>query len=193
MRKVIIIVFLLVLCGCVSNQSKYSAYEHYDLSDYSHKVFLYTRDTSGAWYDIDTEKYAIAVLKKNGFHEGIFYEVGEKDYILLDSFDGAPDVYDKEDYTLLYKDKIYLVRSTSIYEYTLDKEKTKKRDLEFDYASIINTYKNVDSSDFLYGINIDKVDDNYIYLRNVHIHDVDNIKLYIKCSLKDYKCEEYNN
>lgn len=186
--------FLLVLCGCVHNQHEYADYEHYDLANYNHKKFEYVRDTSGHWYDIKTEKYAIAVISEGGFREGLLYELDEKDYILLDSFDGAPDEFDKENSTLLYKDKIYIRRWTALYEYILDRENTKKRNLEFDYTSIINNYKEykeLNCSDFVYGISIDKVDDDYIYLSNVRFHCVENLILNLKCSLSSYKCEEY--
>lgn len=189
----IILMSLFILCGCEFNKSEYSNYEHYNLSDYPHKEFLYTRDDTGPWYDIQTEKYAIAVLNKNGFKEGIFYEVEDQDYILLDRFDGSPDEYDIEYYTQLYKDKIYIVRGLSMYEFTLDKENTKRRDLQFDYSNILDNYKpykEVNCSDYVFGFRIDNIDDDYIYFRNVQIRCVDNLIFHIKCSLTDLKCEE---
>ncbi len=44
---------------------------------------------------------------------------------------------------------------------------------------------------FLYGHKIDHVDNDYIYFNGVHIHNVENSDITIKCSLENYKCEEY--
>lgn len=198
MKKVLIVFFLvIILCGCGSKDNKYKNYDHYDLSRYNYKPINYTRDKTGPWHDIVEENYAVAVLvedyeKVEGYEEGLLYKVGENDYILLDSFLGCETCYNIDGYNYLYKDKLYVKRETiGIYEYTLNKEKTEKKKLEFNYDLIFDNYKELNPTKYLTGYKIDEVNDEYIFFKGAYIYNIPNIKINMKCSLKDLICEEY--
>ena len=196
MKRVLLLLLLFILCGCTS-KDKYDSYEHYDLRDYNHKVFSYLRvqeKTDRSEEIVENEKYAVSLLtprdqenKVMGYEEGLLYEIAANNYILLDSFSGSDKERQMEEYTQLYKDKLYIIRGESIYEYTLDKENTKRKELKFDYSSILKI--NEKNYLTLRGNGIKKIDDNYIIFGNFRVSNVK--KIDIKCSLKDYKCEEY--
>lgn len=199
MKKLLIIfVAIIMLSGC--GKDKYADFEHYDLAKYSHKVYTYTRDPDAAWYDLGNENYAVSSLSLDddnvlGYMEGLFYEVGNNDYILLDSFMGCNNCYNYDIYTYLYNDKLYIVRNSglSIYEYTLNKENTTKRELKFNYDLIFDNYKELNPERVLIGNKIDSVDDKYIYFKDVYFYNISNLAMNIKCSLDDLKCEEYKD
>ncbi len=52
MKKIIIVISALFICGCSLLKDEYAKYEHYDLKNYSHKVFTFVRDNNEPPYDI---------------------------------------------------------------------------------------------------------------------------------------------
>ncbi len=196
MKKILFLLLLFILCGC-TYKDEYDSYEHYDLRNYNHKIYSYLRvqeKTNNIEEIVENEKYAVSLLiprdqkEVMGYEEGILYEVASNDYILLDSFSGDDKAYQMDIYTRIYKDKLYILRSSNLYEYTLDKENTKKRELKFDYSSILKI--NEKNYLTLFGRGIKNIDDDYIYFEDVYISNLEYID--IKCSLKNNKCEEYN-
>lgn len=201
MKKIILLLLIGFLCGCSLTNDPYKDFEHYDLSKYKHREFLYSRDTTGPWYDNISENYAISLLIPKGeeanalgFDEGLFYQVDDNDYILIDRYYGDDSSYNSDLYTYYYKDKIYILRDVYFCEYTLNRENTIKNEITFDYSSVQDKYCTIDSDPCnIYGRQISKIDDEYVYFREVSIRHVDNLKFDLKCSLKDYICEEYTN
>lgn len=197
-NKILILLFISIIClsGC-GTKDKYEGYEHYDLKDYDYEIYSYTRNPKGSWNELDIENYAVAFLiprnNKNesmAYDEGLFYEISENQFILIDKFSGDINSYNNPKYTLLYKDKIYIVRGLSIYEYTLNRENTSKRKLEFNYDAILEEYNDTEHLYYVSGHKIDKVDDEYIYFSNISIHNSNVHDINVQCSLKDYKCVE---
>ena len=86
MKKLFIILMLvLVVCGC-SNSSKKGTFKHYDLKDKDLNPYSYIyEDGSSDLYVLAdmTGKDSLAVMT------GLFYKVGEDDYILLDTFESS--------------------------------------------------------------------------------------------------------
>ena len=198
MKKTMLVLLVLLMCGC-SSKDKYKDFEHYDLSEFYYKEYIFPRENEGIWNETEIEKYAIASLDPKGSEveghtDGLLYRVSENDYILLDSFIGLGDSSSllAGSGVLQYEDKIYVVRGLMVKEFTLDREKTKVRELseKFDYNSIVNKYAPGNITAHLYGHKIEKVDDDYIYFGGISIFHTDENNIEIKCSLNDYKCEE---
>lgn len=194
-----VILSVLLLSACNLNEDKYSDYEHYNLTNYNHKEYAYLRNFDGTSSEMKYERYAVAVLVPKYrvnelpgmIKEGLLYEVGKNDYILLDSYDSYDDLYDSIYHTLFYKDKLYIVRDYIIYEYVLNKENTEVKELEFDVKEIVDEERVI--KEFSY---IEKVDDEYIYLKGRirWFNDGESVGdsgyINIKCSLNNYKCVE---
>ena len=201
MNKTKILLFyfiaILIVSGCNSNieeEDKYANFEHYDLRNYSHTIYTYIRNSNGNQNDLDVEHYAISVLspigqEMEGYMNGLLYEVGGNDYILLYSFLGEKEARSND--IIMYKDKIYTSNlSALIIEYTLDKENTKRKELIFDVSNIL------DAEILNYSIDrIVDVDDENIYLNSrisgyngdILVADLRDVSL--KCSLENYVCE----
>lgn len=201
MKKIFLnLICILLLCGCSTSKDEYSNYKHYDLTGYNHEIYSYLRRTNDTDNSLVKEVYAVSILTSAnqeevlGYDEGVFYQVGKNDYILLDSFSSrSNDKYNKKEYTLLYKNKLYIIRNNSniVFEYELNRENPKRKDLSFDLSEIMKA--EILMSDIY---RIEDVDDEYIYFigsirgYNGDIPVDDRRGVQMKCSLKDYKCVE---
>lgn len=171
MKKILVISIICILCFCGCNkQDKYEGFEHYDLLD---------RDTTSMSYSFyndnnQKETYIVTDITPKNSEEiinGLFYEVGENDYILIDSFsscNNSADYKSKAD-NYFYNNKLYIIRCSGgiVYEYTLNGENTAKKDLSSQIG--------------IYNASIVDIKDGYIYIEGKDKK--------IKCSQETYECK----
>ena len=173
---------ILFLTGC-SEEELYADYEHYDL-----------KGKEVQYYEcLDDERvkrtYAVADITPEEYESklrGLFYQVDENDYILLDKIDlHYYDEGNSRTYNAMYDNKLYVLgepESEDIYGdvivYTLNREEFTIKELDFDFSSL------PDSIDLSF-LRIKNVDSNYIYFYNSYMID----DTYVKCSLENYICE----
>lgn len=187
MKKIILtyILILILLCGCSFNdeyqeKNKYEDFEHYDLRDKMGTNELSTYTYNGAKYytaDITPPRYEMNI-------SGIFYQVSFDDYILLD------EIEYRDIRGFQYKDKLYVKYCiyNCFYEFTLNREKTSKKEMNFNYSNI---------SDSLYLREIQDMDDKYFYFAAEARESGENRKydwgepLNVRCSVETYNCELY--
>lgn len=183
MKKVILLsLFLLCLGGC-GGKKLYADYEHYDLKGKEVQYYECLDD------EHIKRTYAVADITPENYESklrGLFYQVGEDDYILLDKIDLY--YYDEghsRSYNAMYDNKLYVLgepESEDIYGdvivYTLNREDFTIKEIDFDFSSL------PDKVDLAYR-KIKNVDNSYIYFYSAFMNDDD----YVKCSLEDYKCE----
>lgn len=131
---------MLLLTGC-GKEELYADYEHYDLKD---KVVQY-------YECLDDEHiirtYAIADITPDPYEShirGLFYQVGEEDFILLDTIE-LPyyEEQDSRSYNTIYNNKLYvhgISKSKDVkgdlLEYTLNNEKIILKGIDFQYPSL---------------------------------------------------------
>lgn len=173
MKKLFIILMLvLVVCGC-SNSSKKGTFKHYDLKDKDLNPYSYIyEDGSSDLYVLAdmTSKDSLAVMT------GLFYKVGEDDYILLDTFESSQtEAYVKNSIYSFVFDKLYGIGNgdtPSSFIYELDRENSKMIDVDFKYNDkkiIPSSIKDVDGNKIVFSVYND--DNKYV------------------CNLSNYKCE----
>ena len=113
-------------------------------------------------------------------YNNILFSNKDKYYLLetIDKCDASTYIKDNNIY-------IHCIgKSGDILKYTINKYEVTKQVLDFDYKQVNNISR--------IHITIDKLDDDYIYLRSVvKIDDSKNTKDTIKCSLETRKCEYY--
>lgn len=182
----VFIIFCILLSGCGSN-NKYKNYKHYDLSNEETNSYTFH-------YDEGDQTYALAMIP-NGetINTGIYYKIDENDYILLSEIESCGEsesVLLGNNYNLFYKGKdnkakLFVNRcmGKSLYEYILDGSNIKKKELKYDTSSITNSALD------LYISEIEKVDKNNIYYKATFDNPTPT-KINIKCSLKNYRCEQ---
>ena len=179
-----ITVILLTIYSYKHVEDNYSSYEHYDLTDENAYIYTFHHDDGKRTYAISD----ITPAEYETYREGIFYQVKEDDYILIEKFDtpvrtikeGNHLTYSQVNYFYTNKkleDKLITLRPFNyVVEYTLAKEKIEKKELIFDY-------KNIEK--YISFSRIEKIDDEYIYFI---AFNKANEEINIKCSLKDYIC-----
>ena len=176
MKKLILTILLccslvILTNGCKKEEDNY---EHYNLLTNEDTTY-YNMATPEGW----SQNYAIANITpeySEGFEYGLFYELKDDDYILLEKFN---DKIGSE----LYDNKLYILYGHKIYEYSLNREKVDKKKLDFQY------YKSISPA------TLHNIENDYIYIyaltdddNNEHI-----ININLRCSLKDLKCETYED
>ncbi len=176
MKKLILTILLccslLILTnGCKKEEDNY---KHYNLLTYK-DIIYYNMANSEGW----SQNYAIANITpehSEGFEYGLFYELDDDDYILLEKFNDKVA-------SALYNNKLYILYGYKIYEYNLNREKIDKNKLEFKYYKSISpeTLRSIEN-DYIYFNAITDDDENK------HIINID-----LKCSLKDLECEPYED
>lgn len=192
-KALVILTICGALCDC-KKEENYKDYEHYDLKDKEKIVFKYMEE------DGTLQEYAMSDITEGepimAYHEGLFYKLNDSDYILLDSlYNNIDPSYaykgQTKQYTYFYDNKIYVKRSfigLLLIEYTLNKEKTEKKEISFDVSKIVN------SDWHLYCKDIRNIEKNTIIFDECSVRDEDTIydnqTFELKCSLEDYKCEE---
>lgn len=181
MKKIIpLCITLLVLTGC-GKEELYTDYEHYNLADKEVQLYQYLDNE----HILNT--YAIADITPDPYEShirGLFYQVGEEDFILLDKIDLYYYIEDdSRSYNAIFNNKLYVMGDTGedglVTEYTLNHEKISKKGLNFQIPSSDNHYYIPQK--------IVKVDINNIYFEGPHYDDL------TKCSLEDYNCEYVEN
>lgn len=177
----IVLISVIFLSGC-SFKNTYDEFEHYSLEEMEYITYTYT-DESGV-----KSVYAVADLTESdkeyldGGVDGLFYKVGDDDYILIDriSKNGGSGFDTKNTY--FCGNTLYIKRGNSISyleKYTLDKENTFKEELTFNTSNISQNMVG-----FSY---IEKVKENYIFLVGYIYHEEGNVN--IKCNLENLVCE----
>lgn len=172
MKKTTLLLILCILCFCgCTKQDKYDSFEHYDLLDKD------TTSTNYSFYNDNNQKetYIVTNITPENSEEiinGLFYKVGDNDYILIDSFSSCnnPNGHKSEKHNYFYNNKLYIIRCSggTVYEYTLNREETTKKDLS--------------SQIVLYNASIIDIKNGYIYIEGKDKN--------IKCSQKTYECSE---
>lgn len=188
-------IIFLILFGCVfltGCGDKYKNFEHYDLKKLNANSYTFH-------YDNKDDIYAVADITniKNdmGGIVGLFYKINDGDYILLDEIENCGNtdsdyiLSNAVNYFYQRKDnnqaKLYTSRCVGanlLYEYTLEKEKISKKQLEFDYLDITKDADTISSSRIL------KVEDNYIYF-DVSLNSA-RTQVDIKCDFSSMKCSK---
>ena len=177
MKKLsIILIIILLFSGC---NNKYDNFEYYDLTNYKKLTFKYVENFEENIYvlaDITPKNYEMKLY-------GLFYKISDNDYILLDKIENG-SLSEQENYFINNKLYVNACNSSCHFEYTLLKDKTTKKELNFDYSSVGKQIRMYYPT---------KVEDNYIYYYSVMYDSTINLdywgKEYIlKCSLENYKC-----
>ena len=183
MKKLILMsIMLLCLTGC-NNEELYADYEHYDLKDKELQYYNCLDD------EHIKRTYVVADITPENYESklrGLYYQVDEDDYILLDKIDLY--YYDEghsRTYNAMYDNKLYVLGRPesedidgSVIVYTLNREEFSITGLDFDFSSLPD---NIDRA----SQRIKNVDNNYIYFNNYSME----ANAYVKCSLKDYTCK----
>lgn len=176
-RVLLIFISLIILCGC-NDKSKndFSNYEHYNLNG---KDVIYHKyiDNNNL-----THRYAIADITPDAYEisqYGLFYQISADDYILIDRIESTEK---KENISIFYENKLYVIsmgENPGNFEYTLNREKLEKKELNFKFSKGFLTR------------NIEKVKEDEIYYYALSNDDLTGNSTYIelKCSLSTYKCE----
>lgn len=187
MKKLLLVVVVMFLCGCGSDvNNDYASYKLYELK--SSDIVSYTYNMG---YN-NNVTYALADISEGeGFTTGLFYQVDENDYILLEEIESCGDenAHESSLYNVFNNDKLYTVRclGASINEYTLNGTEVQKKELKFDESKVLETLEKDESPHYLESHKIDRVDVDYIYFEAVIHNGPSNVK--VKCSFKDNKCE----
>ena len=171
----LLIFFLLTGCGKSDN---YASFKHYSLEGKDKiNIYYYGRDK-------EHNTYIFTNIESNDFtsYNGLFYKVGDNDYILLDKVEtcGDKDNYKRKEVAYFYDDKLYyaLDCKNELYEYKLDGADTKK----------INFLEKTDYD--IFSLSIQDVDSRYIYLRGREHFELDDREFKnFKCDRSSYKCE----
>lgn len=181
MKKIIIFITItLLLCGC-TNQ-KEDNYEHYQLEDDYYNAYTYTNDNGNketyALKDITLEEYQSVVT-------GLFYKVGNNDYILLDKLESViADASNQKYVYQFYEDKLYGLGSGNTpitFEYQLNGTKSKLKELKFKVEDTI-----------IYPTALIEIKNNSIILKGYIKNQEQETKTFI-CSLDNYNCTITDN
>ena len=169
------LVCFMFFTGC---GDKYKDYEHYDLKDKDIKDYTVHFDDGDAIYAI-ADITDIAQSAEMQVY-GLFYQVSENDYILIDQFSlrNSP-----EDSVKLYNDELYVLtkgEDGGSYVYKLNKEKFSKKSIQFKATDIVGPTM------------IEDIKDGEIYLFGMTFDGKSNISANFKCSLETYECEQIN-
>lgn len=180
MKKIfMLLIGVILVCGCQNKENNYDSFKHYELNQ-SQKDYYNYIDKNGK-----TEVYVIADITPENYEyklDGLFYEISNNDYILLD------EIENNNSKVFQHENKLYVTACNSMchYEYTLDKEKTSKKELNFKVSEVgkqLTLYEAIDLKD-----------NNIYYRAKMYDSSIDETywgKEYVlKCDLKTYKCEE---
>ena len=177
MRMLFVILILVIcLCGCNNeNKNNFSNFEHYDLSKKDAIYHTYVNNNV-------MNKYAIADITPDSYEMsvcGLFYQVSDNDYVLLDKIESTAVM---DDISKFYENKLYVIGmgdTPGNYEYTLNQEKITKKELVFEFSKgfLARSIKNVNKNEIYYKVLTNDEDTS------------NSISIVLRCSLSTYKCE----
>lgn len=196
-RIFILICVCIILCGC-SKEVDYSNYKHYDLKENDKLTYTYMAE------DGLKQEFAVADITPQGEYdvkEGIFYKVGDDDYIMLDELYPTQNSSYHENplwYTYFYQDKLFIIRNNGwlALQYTLNKENTKKAEIWLSSGipdeprqDVIYLDKSSVTDENFWSYHMEKIENNWIYFKG-KTTDLESFDF--KCSLDNNKCESIN-
>lgn len=177
MRMLFVILILgICLCGCNNeNKNNFSNFEHYDLSKKDAIYHTYADNNV-------MNKYAIADITPDSYEMsvyGLFYQVSDNDYVLLDKIESTAIM---DDISKFYENKLYVIGmgdTPGNYEYTLNQEKITKKELVFDFSKgfLARSIKDVNKNEIYYKVLTNDEDTS------------SSISIVLRCSLSTYKCK----
>lgn len=167
----------ILLSGCTEEKE---SFEHYDLKDKDLNFYMYNNDHTGR------EIYVLADITPDPYESvltGLFYKIGDHDYILLETLESSQrGAYKKDSIYQFYDNKLYGVgngNSPMIFEIELKGKESKIKELEFEINGKTNP--------FLIG-SIRNIDHDFItFSGNIFIGEHSEYR-YFDCSLKNYEC-----
>ena len=198
MKKSVLISFIIVIIVIVlvfgffniikkienKNNKTYSISQHYKLENFKNKDTLFYQ------YPVSygqVDRYMFAEMttmgsESNSFLAGIFLEVADNDYILLDKIEmDLEDLLKRNAH--FYEDKLYITSFWFPYVAKLNKDNTKIEKLNFKY---------LDTSNIYLFTSIVKIENNYIYYNAFDSGSgpEDDFSGVVKCNLNSLECEK---
>ena len=175
-KCVLLCVICFLLFGC---SNEYENFEQYNLKKDDITTYTVHYDDGDAIYAI-ADISDIAQSAEMQVH-GLFYQVSENDYILIEQFSlrNSP-----EDSVKLYNDELYVLtkgEDGGSYVYKLNKEKFSKKSIQFKATDIVAPTM------------IKDIKDGEIYLFGNTFDGKSNISSNFKCSLDTYNCEQIDS
>ncbi len=134
-KLLILATILLFIYGCGTSDKTYEDYKHYEFEDTELNYYLYHKNQDSYFYAVGD----VSNLEEDeNKYSGVFYKVGDKDYILLDRISSCGDngnLHLDKNRTYFFEDKtnnqmkLYTFRcfGMSIYEYILDGAEFQKK------------------------------------------------------------------
>ena len=180
MKKILILFFLmvgLVITGCTKEDSNF---EHYDLKDKDLNTYIYYSGERGK------EIYALVDITPSSYEScltGLFYKVGENDYILLETLEyNQKQSYNRDSVYRFYENKLYGIGngdSPMVFEIELKGKGSKIQEIKYQVDNKINPFLITSIED------IDN--DEILYYGYVTI-DGNNSSAFINCSTSNFEC-----
>lgn len=181
-KLVLLFTITLILCGC-DNQEK-DTFKHYDLKDKDINIYKYETEKT-------LETYVLADITPTPYESvltGLFYKVGNDDYILLETLESSTmEAYKKNYMYIFYENKLYGLGNgdtPNIFEIELNGKNSKFKELEF-------RVKDTNSAIFVNSLG--SVDDKSIKLNGIIFIDEHSQRKSFICSLEDCLCEIEEN
>lgn len=178
MKKIIILLILIIgITGCAKEQDNF---EHYDLKEKDKNVYIHHSDEYGR------EEYVLADLTPAEYEScltGLFYKVGEDDYVLLETLEfNQKDSYKKEYVYQFYDDKLYGVGngdSPMYFEIELKAKNSKLQEKSFYWENQEIGPRSIKSIG----------DDKIVIYAYASTTDQAMVGNNFECSLDNYKCK----
>jgi len=183
MKKLILLFAItLVLVGC--SKEEQDTFEHYDLKDKDVNIYKYETENK-------IETYVLADITPDVAYSsltGLFYKVGNEDYILLETLESSTsDAYKKNHMYRFYENKLYGLgngNTPMVFEIDLNGKSSKLQELEFRVK---------ETNSFIFCTTIDDINDKIIKLHGEIFIDERSQRKSFVCSLEDYLCEIKEN
>ncbi len=176
MKKIGYLCFL-ILClnftGCGDKEKlKETAFEHYDLSDKQPNIYTYYNDNGAQVYALAD----ITPISHESILTGLFYQVGNNDYILIETLESSTtNAYKLDSMYRFWGNKLYGTgngQTPSFFEIELDRKDSKMKEIKLNFLTT----------------GIKNIDNKSITLSGITFIDEHNVSKTFKCTLKDFEC-----
>jgi len=171
MKKLFLVILMLFIVGCNKDESIHYSLKGKDVINYfeNGKKYSITR--------IDDE-----IIETN--YTGLFYKVGDDDYILLEKLENSNnDAYKNIGYYRFYDNKLFGVgngKTPMIFVVNLDGKDSSLEELHFKYKDKTNPF---------FVFSIQDIHDETIVYSGYYSENEHSIDATFSCSLTDYTCE----